>query len=129
MLVLSNHRLGPAAELIVSRPIGCALLAGVADAARPLAGTHWEHELVRWLEDQVVRIATTTSYEVTLDVAEIAFTPRHFEGQRRFLLAAIDRARAGSEHSRALARWADLIEAHPRDSVQFGRRWLWYSSV
>ena len=129
MLVLSNHRLGSAAELMVSRAIGGALLVSVADAARPRASTQWEHELVRWLEGQVVRIASTTAHEIVLDVSEIAFTPHHFERQRRFLLDAIGDARATSVHSRALSRWADLIEAHPRDSVQFGRRWLWHTSV
>ena len=129
MLVLSNHRLGSAAELMVSRAIGSALLIGVANAARPRASTHWEHELVRWLEGQVTRISSTTAYEIVLDVSEIAFTPRYFERQRRFLLDAISEARLTSEHSRTLARWAHLIEAHPRDSVQFGRRWVWHTSV
>lgn len=127
MLVLSNQRLGPAAELVVSRQIGCALLAGVADAARPIASAHWEHELVRWLDEQALWIASTTSPEIRIDVADIAFTPNHFDRQREFLLDAIRRAR--SDHSRTLARWADLIEAHPSDSVQFGRRFLWHSTL
>ena len=58
-----------------------------------------------------------------IDVSEIAWTPDHFEAQRRFLLAAIDRAAVGSEHALAFDRWRRLIEAHPRDSVQVGRRW------
>ena len=127
MLVLSNQRLGPAAELLVSRPVGCALLAGVAEAARPIATAHWEHELVRWLEQQAAQIASTTAPEIRIDVADIAFTPNNFERQRRFLLEAIRRAPAN--HARALTRWADLIEAHPSDSVQFGRRFLWHSTV
>jgi hypothetical protein len=133
MFVFSNQRLGPAAELLVSPEIALALVTRVADAARPAANAHWEHELVRWLDEQAARIAAACAIPgavaLAIDVADIAFTPQHFDRQRRFLVDAIDRARAGSEHSRALVAWADLIEAHPRDSVQFGRRWLWHSTV
>ena len=58
-----------------------------------------------------------------LDVGEIAWTPENFDRQRRFLLRAIELAAETSEHARALRRWAQLIEAHPKDSVQFGRLW------
>lgn len=129
MLVLSNRRVGPAAELVVSRAIGRAVFRDVADAARPIANALWERELVRWLDEQAERIFTTLGHEVRVDVGDIAFTPQHFDRQRRFLLDAIALAHVHSEHSRALAAWADLIEAHPRDSVQFGRRWMWHSNV
>ena len=127
MLVLSNQRLGPAAEVLVSRQIGCALFVGVADAARPIASAYWERELVRWLQEQATRIESSTSPEIRIDVGDIAFTPNHFAYQRQFLLDAIRRTRC--DHVRALARWADLIEAHPSDSVQFGRRFLWHSTA
>jgi hypothetical protein len=45
------------------------------------------------------------------------------------LLAAIERAAAGSEHGLAFDRWRRLIEAHPRESVQVGRRWNWSPTV
>jgi hypothetical protein len=58
-------------------------------------------------------------------VGEIAWTPDHFDTQRQFLLEAIGRAAASSEHGSAFDRWRRLIEAHPRESVQVGRRWRW----
>jgi hypothetical protein len=119
MVVFSNHRLGPSAELLVSREVAAALLREVAAAAAPRAQARWEHELASWL----VRFAGSDG--ITLDVADLAWTPEHFERQRGFLVDAIRRAQQGSEHARALGRWADMIEAHPRDSVQVGRRWLW----
>jgi hypothetical protein len=123
MIVFSNHRLGPAAELLVSREVAEEMLAATAVAARALAANRWEHELVEWL------IGRGRAGGLTIDVADIAWTPDHFDGQRRFLLGAIDRASDGSEHARAFARWARLIEAHPRDSVQVGRRWLLQPSI
>jgi hypothetical protein len=144
MLVFSNQRLGPAAELMVSREIATALLERVATAARDRASGHWEHELVRWLDEQIARISTTNSITstgrnkadaarkssiLTIDVGDIAFTPQHFDRQRRFLIEAIEEAAQDGEHVRAAVSWVDMIKAHPRDSVQFGRRWLWQPTV
>lgn len=128
MLVFSNQRLGPAAELMVSRQAAVAVLRSVAEAARPFASAQWECELVRWLDQQAARIAGTSTH-VAIDVADIAFTPQHFDRQRRFLLEAIEDARAETPYARLLADWAQLIKAHPSDSVQFGRRWMWHSSI
>jgi hypothetical protein len=119
MIVFSNQRLGPAAELLVSPEVAAAILRATAEAARPLAEGRWEHELVRWLEDRAVRA------DAGFDVGDIAWSPEHFERQRSFLIDAIQRAALGSEHARALGLWARLIDAHPRDSVVVGRRWLW----
>lgn len=119
MFVFSNHRLGAAVELLVSPEVAEAMLANTAAAARPLAQGRWELELVLWLEDRARRAG---SY---LDVAEIAWTPEHFERQRGFLIDAIERAALGSEHSRALALWTRQIADHPREAVSVGRRWLW----
>ena len=121
MVVLSNHRLGPTVELLVSREAAAALLREVAAEAKPAAQARWEHELVTWLE----RWAASTT--TTLDVSDIAWSPASFERQRSFLLDAIQRAAPSSAHARALTRWAHMIEAHPRDSVQVGRRWQWPS--
>jgi hypothetical protein len=128
MLVFANHRLGPAAELLVSRDVATTLLMQIADAARSIMSGHWEHELVRWLDEQVSRIRTINEFDLAIDVAEIAFTPQHFERQRRFLTDAIARASKCFEDARPLAQLSNLIQAHPRDSVQFGRRWQWRSS-
>jgi hypothetical protein len=95
------------------------LLGEVAAAARPDAQARWEHELVIWLE----RCATAEL--AGIDVSDLAWTPEHFERQRRFLVEAIRRAETSSLHGRALARWGQLIEAHPRELVQVGRRWQW----
>jgi hypothetical protein len=122
MLVFSNHRLGPSTELLVSREVAAAVLCEVAEAARPAAQARWEHELVTWLE----RCAMADHAGV--DVSDIAWTPENFERQRGFLVEAIRRAEVSSLHGRVLARWCGLIEAHPRESVQVGRRWLWPSS-
>jgi len=119
MVVFSNHRLGPSAELLVSPEVAAALVREVAAAAGPSAQARWEHELVTWLE------RWATSGQASFDVSEIAWTPDHFEQQRGFLIAAIQRASQGSPNARALARWAGLIEAYPRESVQVGRRWQW----
>ena len=121
MVVFSNRRLGPSAELLVSREVAGELLREVADAAGPAAQARWERELVSWLQ----RCAASGS--TPIDVADIAWTPEHFERQRRFLVEAIQRAHPGSRHGRALLRWCGMIEAHPRESVQFGRRWQWPS--
>jgi len=121
MVVFSNRRLGPSAELLVSHEVARELLREVAAAASPSAQARWEHELVSWLE----RCAASGSSGI--DVGDIAWTPEHFERQRRFLLEAIQRAHESSRHGRALTRWGGMIEAHPRDSVQVGRRWQWPS--
>jgi len=130
MVVFSNRRLGPASELLVSAAVARAMLQATATAARPEAEARWEHELVRWLEERATppEAATPESprgrpADPTIDVAEIAWTPDNFDRQRRFLLRAIEQAAEASEHARALRLWAQMIEAHPRDSVQFGRRW------
>jgi hypothetical protein len=119
MVVFANRRLGPAVELVVSPEAASELLREVAQAAQPFAAARWEHELVTWLE----RCAASES--AVLDVTDIAWTPEHFERQRTFLLEAVQRAAVASAHGRALGRWAAMIEAHPRDSVQVGRRWQW----
>ena len=118
MVVFSNHRLGPSAELVVSFEAAAQLLREVAAAAGPMAEARWEHELVSWLE-------RCASGSTSIDVADIAWTPEHFERQRRFLVEAIQRAQASSRHGRALTRWCGMIEAHPRESVSVGRRWQW----
>jgi hypothetical protein len=143
MVVLTNRRLGPASELLVSREVAEAMLRATAAAAQPEAEARWEHELVHWLEDRASQppglagpggpgrqaAPGKPAVPAIIDVSEIAWTPDHFDRQRRFLLAAIERAAAASEHSRPLRLWARMIEAHPRDSVQFGRRWTWHPSL
>lgn len=119
MVVLSNHRLGPSAELLVSREVAAEALGAVADAARPRATARWELELVSWLE------RCAQARRAAIDVADIAWTPEHFERQRGFLIEAIRSAEASSPHGRALGLWCQMIEAHPRESVQVGRRWQW----
>jgi hypothetical protein len=118
MVVFSNHRLGPTAELLVSSEAAAQLLREVATVAGPAAQARWEHELVSWLE----RCAAARH---GFDIADIAWTPEHFERQRGFLLDAVRRAAPGSSQSRALTRLGAMIEAHPRESVQVGRRWQW----
>lgn len=122
MMVFSNRRLGPAAELLVSPEVAAAMLRSTAEAARPLAQGRWEHELVRWLEE---RSRSRPDDEDGLDVADVAWTPDHFDRQKAFLTAAIERAALGSEHARALALWVRMIGAHPREWVVVGRRWQW----
>lgn len=119
MVVFSNHRLGPSAELLVSDDVARSILKATADAARPFAQARWEQELVQWLEGRADQGAHV------LDVADIAWTPDHFEPQRRFLVDAIARAAATLPHALAFDRWRLLIEAHPANSVQVGRRWQW----
>jgi hypothetical protein len=125
VVVFSNLRLGASAELLVSDDVALEMLRATAAQAQPVAAARWEHELVRWLEHR----AGDHLGLATLDVGEIAWTPDHFETQRAFLLAAIARAAAGSVHGLAFERWRWLIEAHPRASVQVGRRWSWPSST
>jgi hypothetical protein len=122
MIVFSNHRLGPATELLVSVEVAVAMLRATAEAARPSADGRWECELVQWLVDRAEGAGA-------IDVGDIAWSPEHFERQRRFLLDAIGHATRTSEHARALLRWAAMIEAHPRDSVQVGRRWALQPSL
>lgn len=122
MIVFSNRRLGPASELLVSPAVAETMLRETAVAASSAATGWWERELVRWLRD---RSGSTAS----IDVGEVAWSPENFETQRRFLLAAIQQAAQTSEHARALSRWAAMIEAHPRDSVQVGRRWIWLATA
>jgi hypothetical protein len=119
MVVFSNLRLGAAAELLVSQTIAIRILRATADAARPVAKARWEQELVRWLETRA------ESVRGALDVGDIAWTPEHFERQRRFLIEAILRAAATGEDTLALDRWRRQFEAHPAESVQVGRRWKW----
>ena len=123
MIVFSNHRLGPAAELMVSVEVAESMLRETAEAARSSVDDRWEGELVRWLD------ARACGIQDGLDAGEIAWSPEHFDRQRRFLLAAIETASERSGHRKALARWAAMIEAHPRDSVQVGRRWVWIASA
>jgi hypothetical protein len=121
MVVFSNRRLGPAAELMVSPEVGTAMLQSAAEAARPLAESRWEHELVVWLEDR----SRSPWPELELDVADIAWSPENFERQRAFLIGSIERAALASDHARALGRWCRLIADHPRESIVVGRRWQW----
>lgn len=117
MMVFSNHRLGPAAELLVSPEVAVAMLLATAEAARPHADSRWEHELVGWLEQRAL-----VASEV-LDVGEIAWSPENFERQRQFVTDSIERAASRSEHARALALWGRMIGAHHREHVVVGRRW------
>ncbi len=124
MVVFSNQRLGPSVELVVSNDVAAAMLQAAADAMRTRAEARWERELVRWLDERALaagRAETTAS----VDVSEIAWTRDHFDEQRWFLVDALARATMRSEHAPALERWRQMIEAHPRDSVQLARRWTW----
>lgn len=119
MVVFTNHRLGAAAELLTSPAVASEMLRSTAAAARPLAQSRWEHELVLWLEDRSRTPGTA------LDVTELAWTPDYFERQRRFVTDAIERAAIRSDHARALLLWRRMIEDHPREHVVVGRRWRW----
>ncbi len=119
MVVFSNHRLGPSAELFVSDEVAASILRETAAAARPFAEARWEVELVLWLDSRADAGAQL------LDVGDIAWTPDHFELQRRFVIEAIQRAARCGEHALAFDRWRRLVEGHPADSVQVGRRWQW----
>ena len=125
VVVFTNQRLGPSSELLVSDDVASAMLHATAEAASRAAEARWEHELVRWLEARAGMCGRAGS----LDVGDVAWTPEHFEAQRRFLIDAITRGALGSEHAAALERWRRMIEAHPRDSVQVGRRWQWEASA
>jgi len=137
MVVFSNHRIGPSVELLVSDDVAMAVLKATATAARPFAEARWELELVLWLDRRGDQIADATERPsdtatkassrggMVIDVADIAWTPDHFEAQRRFLIDAILRAAASADHALAFDRWRRMIEAHPADSVQVGRRWQW----
>jgi hypothetical protein len=122
MVVFSNQRIGAAAELLVSSEVAAEMLRATAEAARSSAEARWELELVRWLEEHAQPVAGPGT---VIDVADIAWTPEHFEHQRGFLIDAVQRATRHCEHARALTLWSRMIEAHPRDSVQVGRRWQW----
>lgn len=119
MVVFSNHKQGAAAEVLVSQEVASSMLQATAEAARATAEARWEHELVRWLEERAREPGQV------LDVSELAWTPTHFEPQRRFVTDAIARAAIDSEHARALALWGRLIAAHRREDVTVGRRWRW----
>ena len=135
MVVLSNRRLGPSVELLLSSEVAAAIIRETADAARAMAGDRWEHELVRWLDRHSASLRDAArsgeagpcdrSAGTSLDIGDIAWTPEHFDAQRCFLTDAIDRALGASAHPQILRRWGVMIAAHPRDSVQFGRRWRW----
>ena len=128
MLVLSNARLGPSVEIVVSNDVAAAMLHAVADAIRSRAAARWELELVRWLDERALAAGRTTKTG-SLDVSEIAWTRDHFDAQRWFVVDAVARAMLHSEHAAALERWRRMIEAHPRDCVQFGRRWVWQVTI
>ena len=119
MVVISNRRLGPQAELVVSEAIAAALLRRLAAGAAPVARSRWELELVRWLELRAVSLAPV------IDVDDIAWTPEHFEAQRGFALAA-----AATPPSRRPARGgARALAAHDRGTSRglgpAQRRWQW----
>jgi len=122
MVVFSNRRLGPSAELFVSDDVALTMLRETAAAARPFAKARWELELVQWLASRADAGAQM------LDVSDIAWTPEHFETQRTFLVQAIQRAARCGEHALAFDRWRRMVEQHPADSVQVGRRWQWPSN-
>jgi hypothetical protein len=123
MVVFSNHRLGPSAEVLVSDDVARSILRATANAARPFVEARWELELVLWLDQRADRVGPPPSQ--VIDVADVAWTPDHFEAQRRFLIDAILRAASAADHGLAFDRWRRMIEAHPADSVQVGRRWQW----
>jgi hypothetical protein len=122
MVVFSNRRLGPSAELLVSDEVAATMLRETAAAARPFAEARWEVELVLWLDSRADIGAQV------LDVEDIAWTPDHFEVQRRFVIEAIQRAARSGEHALALGHWRRLVAAHPAAAVQIGRRWQWPTS-
>jgi hypothetical protein len=121
MVVFGNRRLGPGVELLLSTEVARAMLEATAAAARAAATARWERELVEWLED-------LAAGEPNLDVDDVAWTPEHFELQRRFVVEAIEHAAADSVHASALRRWSRMVASHPRTSVQVGRRWQWSRS-
>ena len=120
MIELTNRRLGPGSQLSLAQDVVAEMLREVAAAARPAATARWEHELVRWLEERAQQ-------PISLDVGDLAWTPEHFETQRKFVVDAIhralDTARCEAVVVDLLRRWMVMIAAHPRDSVKAGRRW------
>ncbi len=116
MVVLSNRAMGPSAELIVSEAVAGEMLRAIASAAHELGRARWEIELAAWLADSAGEVRG-------LDVSDIAWTPEHFELQRRFVVDAIARAAIGSQHASAFERWRRMIDSHPRSAVHVGRRW------
>jgi hypothetical protein len=116
VIELTNRRLGPGSQLALAQDVVAEMLREVAAAARPAATARWEHELVGWLEDRAQQ-------PVSLDVGDMAWTPEHFETQRKFVVDAIHRALDTSRCEAVLRRWMVMIAAHPRDSVKAGRRW------
>jgi hypothetical protein len=123
MVVFSNRRLGPSAELIVSDDVALGMLRATADAARVTAASRWEHELIAWLGHHVPGTIDT------IDVDDVAWTPDHFEVQRAFLTDAIARAAIGFAHERALRVWARMVEAHSGNAVRVGRRWQLHAPI
>lgn len=119
MVVFSNHRLGPSAELFVSDEVAAAMLRMTAAAARPFAEARWEVELVLWLDSRAELGAQV------LDVSDIAWTPDHFLAQQKFVVAAIQHAAGSGEHSLAFDHWRRLVASHPAEAVRVGRRWQW----
>lgn len=122
MVVLSNRRLGLAAELVVSNDVAAQILRELANAAAPLASARWEHELVTWL------VFHASALPDVIDVGDLGWTPDHFDVQRRFVTSALARAAITSDHASALDHLRKLIDLHPRDAVQFGRRWRYLES-
>jgi len=118
MVVFGNRRLGPGVELLLSVEVAREMLAATASAARSAASARWECELVDWLEHRAAA-------DPNLDVDDLAWTPEHFEHQRRFVVTAIELAARASAHAAALHRWSRMVASHPRASVQVGRRWQW----
>jgi hypothetical protein len=116
MVVFTNRSIGPHAELLVSEQIASEMLRAIIEAARPLATARWEDELVQWLDDHATR-------SQSFDVGEIAWTPEHFETQRRFVIESIARAATSSSHGVALDRLRRMVEIHPRDAVRVGHLW------
>jgi hypothetical protein len=119
MVVFCNHQLGPSAELFVSDEVARTMLREAAAAARPYAEARWEIELVLWLD------SCADAGAQVLEVGDIAWTPDHFAAQRTFVVEAIQRAARCGEHALAFDRWRRMVEAHPADAVQVGRRWQW----
>lgn len=118
MVVFGNRRLGPGAELLLSPEVARAMIEATAEAARTAASARWERELIEWLEHRA-------ACDPNLDVDDLAWTPEHFERQRRFLVDAIELAARASVHAPALRRWSRMVASHPRTSVHVGRRWQW----
>ena len=116
MVVFSNHRLGASAELLVSDDVAA------IDPARDRRRSPARSPRRGGSSSSCCGSTAAPSTRPTvLDVTDIAWTPDHFEPQRRFLLDAILRAAAQADHALAFDRWRRMIEAHPADSVQVGQ--------